>query len=108
MLTRTYRRHRPGSSRRAKLSGRDLPGQVKRLEYAWIREHDVAGDPAAGDREDLERVQRTPARARPAAAAPGPASPDARVLSYRSRALHARSIVSCTRSSASWNEPSIR
>ena len=33
---------------------------------------------------------------------------DARVWSYRSRAFHARSIVSCTRSSASWNEPSIR
>jgi hypothetical protein len=33
---------------------------------------------------------------------------DARVLSYRPRARHARSIVSCTRSSASWNEPSIR
>jgi hypothetical protein len=33
---------------------------------------------------------------------------DARVRSYRSRAFHARSIVSCTRSSASWNEPSIR
>jgi len=33
---------------------------------------------------------------------------DARVLSYRSRAFQARSIVSCVRSSASWNEPSIR
>ena len=33
---------------------------------------------------------------------------DACVPSYRSRAFHARSIVSCTRSSASWNEPSIR
>ena len=33
---------------------------------------------------------------------------DARVGSYRSRAFQARSIVSCTRSSASWNEPSIR
>jgi hypothetical protein len=33
---------------------------------------------------------------------------DARVRSYRSRAFHARSIVSCTRSSASWTEPSIR
>ncbi len=33
---------------------------------------------------------------------------DARALSYRSRAFHARSIVSCTKSSASWNEPSIR
>ena len=33
---------------------------------------------------------------------------DARALSYRSRAFHARSIVSCTRSSASWTEPSIR
>jgi hypothetical protein len=33
---------------------------------------------------------------------------DARVRSYRPRACHARSIVSCARSSASWNEPSIR
>lgn len=33
---------------------------------------------------------------------------DARVRSYRSWAFQARSIVSCTRSSASWNEPSIR
>src|SRR5260370_7865497 len=61
MLTRTYRRHRPGSSRRAKLSWGDLPGQVKRLEHARIRENDVAGDQTACDREDLERVQRVPA-----------------------------------------------
>jgi hypothetical protein len=33
---------------------------------------------------------------------------DARVASYRSRAFQARSIVSCTTSSASWNEPSMR
>jgi hypothetical protein len=33
---------------------------------------------------------------------------DTRVRSYRSRAFYARSIVSCTRSSALWNEPSIR
>ena len=33
---------------------------------------------------------------------------DARVRSYRLRAFHARSIVSCAKSSASWNEPSIR
>ncbi|OKI93036.1 hypothetical protein AMK18_29970 [Streptomyces sp. CB01249] len=33
---------------------------------------------------------------------------DARPGSYRFRAFHARSNVSCTRSSASWNEPSTR
>src|SRR3984957_2234396 len=57
MLTGTYRRHRPGSSRLARVSEGNLRGQVKRLEDARIGEHDVARDPAAGDREDLERVQ---------------------------------------------------
>src|SRR5258706_9322874 len=60
MLTGTYRRHRPGSSRLARLSEGNLRGQVKRLEHARIGEHDVARDPAAGDREDLERVQPVP------------------------------------------------
>src|SRR5271169_4663514 len=61
VLTGTYRRHRPGSSRLAELAGGDLPGQVKGLEHAWIGEHDVARDPAACDREDLEGVQPMPA-----------------------------------------------
>src|ERR1700691_557596 len=61
MLTGTYRRHRPGSSRRAGFSGGNLRRQVKRLEHARIGEHDVARDPAAGDRGDLERVQPVPA-----------------------------------------------
>ena len=61
MLTRTYRRHRPNSSRLAKLVGGDLVGQVKRLEHAWIGKHDVVRHPVAHDREDLKRVQPMPA-----------------------------------------------
>src|ERR1700689_4132532 len=61
MLTGTYRRHRPDSSRRAELADGNLPGQVKRLENSWIGEHDVARDPAARDGQDLEGVQPVPA-----------------------------------------------
>ena len=39
----------------------DLVGQVKRLEHAWIGEHDVVRNPVAHDREDLECVQPMPA-----------------------------------------------
>src|SRR5688572_24320970 len=57
MLTRTYWRHRPDSSRPAEFVERNPLGQVERLEHVWIGEHDVVRDPAAGDREDLEGVQ---------------------------------------------------
>src|ERR1044071_2661788 len=61
VLTGTYQRHRPDSSRPEVSAGGDLPGQAKRLEHVRIGEHDVAGDPAAGDGEDLQRVQPVPA-----------------------------------------------
>jgi hypothetical protein len=52
--------------------------------------------PSSADRHTLAAIRYSQVRT------------DAREGSYRSRAFHARSIVSCTRSSASWNEPSIR
>ena len=61
MLTCTYRRHRPNSSSLVELVERNPLGQVKGLEHGWIGEYDVAGDPATGDREHLERVQPMPA-----------------------------------------------
>jgi hypothetical protein len=61
MLTGTYRRHPPGSSHPAKIVERNRPGQVKRLDHGRVGEHHVVRDPAASDREDLERVQQVPA-----------------------------------------------
>src|SRR5580700_4137138 len=57
MLTCTYRRHRPNSSRPAKLVDGDLIRELKCLEHPRIGEHVIACDPVAYDRQHLERVQ---------------------------------------------------
>src|ERR1022692_5078051 len=61
MLTPTYRRHRPGSSRVAEIAERSPSGQAECPEDAWVGEDDVARDAAAGAREGLGGVQRVPA-----------------------------------------------
>ena len=47
MLTRTYRRHRPDSSRPARFVAGNPRGQAERLEHARIGEHHVARDASA-------------------------------------------------------------
>ncbi|MEU4516698.1 hypothetical protein AB0G05_45025 [Nonomuraea wenchangensis] len=53
-----------GGEAMAELVGRSLLGQVERLEHVRFGEHHVVRDQAAGDSQDLQRVQPVPATGR--------------------------------------------